>query len=58
MKNRKGPHVTDTSALPPMKIMADPAWGGVNYWKNLTFVDFKKETLVGLKNSIIGCVDA
>jgi len=54
--NVKGPHENGVSALPPMLIMKDPAWGGVNIWTNLTFVDFKKETLVGLKNSIVGTV--
>jgi len=34
--------------------MGDACWGLENEYTNLTFVDFKKETLYGLKNSIIG----
>jgi hypothetical protein len=47
-------HIQKMSSLPPAVIMGDACWGAVNYYENMTFVDFKKETLYGLKNSILG----
>ena len=50
----KSNHIQPESDLPPAKIKGDACWGALNFYENITFVDFKKETLYGLKNSILG----
>lgn len=53
----KDNHIQAKSSLPPYKLSGDACWGMENEYRNLTFVDFKKETLYGLKNSILGYAD-
>lgn len=47
-------HITKTSPLPPDNLMVDTCFGMENEYEDLEFIDFKKSTLYGLKNSIIG----